>query len=89
LREEVSQKLSRVRPITKEEQESLMQQMMAQAKAAAPAAPAAPVEAPAPQGVRREGFDETDMATWGNPARNDQCPCGSGKKFKHCHGTLV
>jgi uncharacterized protein YecA (UPF0149 family) len=18
--------------------------------------------------------------------RNDQCPCGSGKKFKHCHG---
>jgi len=18
--------------------------------------------------------------------RNDQCPCGSGKKYKHCHG---
>ena len=22
-------------------------------------------------------------------ARNAPCPCGSGKKFKHCHGTLV
>ncbi len=21
--------------------------------------------------------------------RNEPCPCGSGKKFKHCHGTLV
>ena len=20
--------------------------------------------------------------------RNEQCPCGSGKKFKHCHGSL-
>ncbi len=23
---------------------------------------------------------------WGNISRNDLCPCGSGKKFKHCHG---
>ncbi|MCB1384088.1 MAG: SEC-C domain-containing protein, partial [Notoacmeibacter sp.] len=21
--------------------------------------------------------------------RNDPCPCGSGKKFKHCHGALA
>jgi preprotein translocase subunit SecA len=21
--------------------------------------------------------------------RNDPCPCGSGKKFKHCHGQLA
>ena len=21
--------------------------------------------------------------------RNDPCPCGSGKKFKHCHGQLT
>jgi preprotein translocase subunit SecA len=21
--------------------------------------------------------------------RNDPCPCGSGKKFKHCHGKLT
>ncbi|MDO5706169.1 MAG: SEC-C metal-binding domain-containing protein, partial [Paracoccus sp. (in: a-proteobacteria)] len=34
------------------------------------------------------GFNEADPATWGNPSRNDPCPCGSGKKFKHCHGAL-
>jgi preprotein translocase subunit SecA len=27
--------------------------------------------------------------TWGKVARNDSCPCGSGKKFKHCHGAFV
>ncbi|EJL31288.1 preprotein translocase, SecA subunit [Caulobacter sp. AP07] len=26
---------------------------------------------------------------WENTARNGACPCGSGKKFKHCHGALV
>ncbi|MFZ4540505.1 MAG: preprotein translocase subunit SecA [Rickettsiales bacterium] len=31
----------------------------------------------------------TDPATWGKVGRNDACPCGSGKKFKHCHGTLA
>ncbi|MFN3641371.1 MAG: preprotein translocase subunit SecA [Gemmobacter sp.] len=35
------------------------------------------------------GFDEADPATWGNPGRNEPCPCGSGKKFKHCHGRLA
>jgi preprotein translocase subunit SecA len=24
-----------------------------------------------------------------NVGRNDPCPCGSGKKFKHCHGQLA
>ncbi len=26
---------------------------------------------------------------WERTSRNAPCPCGSGKKFKHCHGTLV
>ena len=26
---------------------------------------------------------------WEQTARNAPCPCGSGKKFKHCHGALV
>jgi preprotein translocase subunit SecA len=26
---------------------------------------------------------------WENAGRNSPCPCGSGKKFKHCHGALV
>ena len=27
-----------------------------------------------------------DQSTWGKVGRNEPCPCGSGKKFKHCHG---
>jgi preprotein translocase subunit SecA len=27
-----------------------------------------------------------DPSTWGKVARNAPCPCGSGKKYKHCHG---
>ena len=27
-----------------------------------------------------------DPKTWGKVSRNEPCPCGSGKKFKHCHG---
>jgi len=27
-----------------------------------------------------------DPATWGKIGRNEACPCGSGKKYKHCHG---
>lgn len=30
-----------------------------------------------------------DPATWGKVGRNEPCPCGSGKKFKHCHGQFV
>lgn len=32
--------------------------------------------------------DPNDPATWGRVGRNDPCPCGSGKKYKHCHGQL-
>jgi preprotein translocase subunit SecA len=30
-----------------------------------------------------------DPTTWGKVGRNEACPCGSGKKYKHCHGTLA
>ncbi|HZZ63297.1 MAG TPA: preprotein translocase subunit SecA [Roseiarcus sp.] len=33
--------------------------------------------------------DPKDPATWGRVGRNEPCPCGSGKKFKHCHGQVV
>ncbi len=33
--------------------------------------------------------DPNDQKTWGKIARNDTCPCGSGKKYKHCHGTFA
>jgi preprotein translocase subunit SecA len=40
------------------------------------------------QAVAALGFDAKNPATWGKIQRNAPCPCGSGKKFKHCHGTL-
>ncbi len=33
-------------------------------------------------------IDPNNPATWGKVARNDLCPCGSGKKYKHCHGQV-
>ena len=33
--------------------------------------------------------DARDPSTWGRVGRNELCPCGSGKKYKHCHGTLA
>jgi len=31
-------------------------------------------------------LDPGQPATWGKVSRNAPCPCGSGKKYKHCHG---
>jgi preprotein translocase subunit SecA len=61
---------------------------------AAPAVAAPAVATPAMAGAEDRaaplaGFDESDPTTWGNPGRNDLCPCGSGEKFKHCHGRLA
>jgi preprotein translocase subunit SecA len=33
-------------------------------------------------------IDPKNPSTWGKVQRNALCPCGSGKKFKHCHGRL-
>jgi len=30
-----------------------------------------------------------DPTTWGKIGRNELCPCGSGKKYKHCHGKFA
>ena len=37
---------------------------------------------------RADKVDPSDPDTWGKVARNAACPCGSGKKYKHCHGKL-
>ncbi len=100
LRQEITQKLSLIRPLTAEEQQAMVAQMAAQQQPAQPAVAAPPPAAPvAPVGpiaaagpiatAGQEGFVESDPTTWGNPARNDACPCGSGDKFKHCHGKLA
>ncbi|WP_116086220.1 preprotein translocase subunit SecA [Tropicimonas sp. IMCC34011] len=106
LRTDVTKKLAHIRPISQEEQQDMLRQMVAQQRAkreeAAPAETRAEAEAEAAPGTvaagaeprpaettAKAGFDETDSSTWGNPSRNDPCPCGSGEKFKHCHGRLA
>jgi preprotein translocase subunit SecA len=95
LREDVTRKLAQIRPLSEEEQQEMVRQYAAQQAALAAQMKAAQDAASGMQqgeeatGVALEGFDETDPTTWGNPGRNDSCPCGSGKKFKHCHGRLA
>jgi len=58
-----------------------------------------PADAPLPPGMVRRAApqaygtgampvakDLPDEETWRNTPRNSPCPCGSGKKYKHCHG---
>ena len=84
LREDVTEQLAQIRPLSDEEQQAMMQQAVTEQPELAQLAPQEE-----PTGVALEGFNENDESTWGNPGRNDKCPCGSGKKFKHCHGRLV
>ena len=39
--------------------------------------------------VAAEDRDPKNPASWGKVGRNEACPCGSGKKYKHCHGAFV
>ncbi|THF50019.1 preprotein translocase subunit SecA [Allorhizobium terrae] len=39
--------------------------------------------------VAPENRNPNDPSTWGRVSRNEACPCGSGKKYKHCHGALI
>ena len=39
--------------------------------------------------ARAERWIPNDPTTWRNAARNAPCPCGSGKKYKHCHGRAM
>lgn len=88
LRADVTQKLAQIRPMTDEERAQMMAEMAAQQQIMQAAANPASDEAPAPTENPETGFVESDPETWGKPGRNDACPCGSGKKFKHCHGRL-
>ena len=85
LREDVCKKLGQVRPISKEEQEQILAQLAEQQRELSNRNGVVAGNS----GDRNESestFDENNPASWGNPGRNEKCPCGSGKKFKHCHG---
>ena len=55
------------------------------ALAAAPLAPALVGNGNGAEAAR----DPNNPASWGKVGRNEPCPCGSGKKFKHCHGKFA
>ena len=44
--------------------------------------------AKAPRARKSVNMDPADPSTWGKVQRNALCPCGSGKKYKHCHGAF-
>ncbi len=50
-----------------------------------------PPPPPRPTTTRRAAakIDPANPATWGKVPRNAPCPCGTGKKYKHCHGKLA
>ena len=39
--------------------------------------------------VRHLAVNPDDPGTWDQTPRNAPCPCGSGKKYKHCHGAVA
>ena len=90
LRADVTQQLGRIRPLTEEERAQMTRQYQEQqAQQQQQMTPSHEEAEGGEVSAHAPGFDETDPATWGNPSRNDPCPCGSGKKFKHCHGELA
>jgi preprotein translocase subunit SecA len=91
LREAVTAQLMRVEIVPPEEQQPALPAMEAHkldpntgedemAFAGASFANASLVPAATPD------RDPKNPASWGKIGRNEDCPCGSGKKYKHCHG---
>ena len=90
LRQDVTQRLSQIRPLTEEERQAMLAQMMQERGITIQQAPAADPEPEAPAVTQEQGpSDDIDPSVWGEVGRNDPCPCGSGEKFKHCHGRLA
>jgi preprotein translocase subunit SecA len=83
LRGDVTKQMSQIRPMTEEERQAMMMQIAAQQSAARAA-----IQQQANPDASAKSTDELP-AGWENTGRNEQCPCGSGEKFKHCHGRLA
>ena len=66
--------------------EEINAQIAAGAFAPAALSPLAMLAGSAPAEAAR---DPNDPLTWGKVGRNEACPCGSGKKYKHCHGVFA
>jgi preprotein translocase subunit SecA len=91
LRSEVTRMLAHVQVMTPEEQQAMLAAIQARAQAARAAQAAEAPRVPAMAGAApalAPGVDPADPSTWSASGRNDPCPCGSGKKYKHCHGRV-
>ncbi|MDB3861892.1 SEC-C metal-binding domain-containing protein, partial [Paracoccaceae bacterium] len=91
LRYDVTKQLGMVRPLTDEERKAMIAKFLDEQKQAQGipktdnktvnnSKPALPLGAKTPP--------EQMPVGWQSTGRNNVCPCGSGKKFKHCHGRL-
>ena len=84
LRLDVTKYMGQVRPLTEEEQKAIVQQVASQQQ------PRNQSEQTKENGLAVTRGPEKEMPkNWHNTGRNEKCPCGSGKKFKHCHGRLI
>jgi preprotein translocase subunit SecA len=72
-------------PTTGEDEIALADAVLA-AEQAGPTAFVPDKRAPVRSRKANGGIDASDPSTWGKVSRNAQCPCGSGKKYKQCHG---
>jgi preprotein translocase subunit SecA len=80
LRSHVTVQLAQIRPLSIEERQEMVKKMMEEQILNSSNKKL--------EKDHRVTFSESDKSTWGNPGRNEKCPCGSNKKFKHCHGRL-
>ena len=77
-------------PRQMETQHASVGQFRDAAEGAAGGAEAAVLAKPQPvRHARGDQIDPNDPSTWGKVSRNAPCPCGSGKKYKHCHGRIA
>ncbi|MEM9779505.1 MAG: SEC-C metal-binding domain-containing protein, partial [Pseudomonadota bacterium] len=90
LRVDVTSQLSHIKLMTEEEQRALIAQFQAQqaAQANKTVAAAGAVTAAATGEVDAQSDTATEEVplAWAKTGRNEPCPCGSGLKYKHCHG---
>ena len=75
-----------INPTTGEDEFALAEAALAAESAAAVAREPTRAQRAMADSAAAQQVDPRNPETWGKVARNDKCPCGSGKKFKHCHG---
>jgi preprotein translocase subunit SecA len=95
LRQTVTQVLSHLEIRTQPQQVAAAEAAETQALQATGTDHARPVRAAAAPGsaalrpVVAASNPDPPSSSWGKVPRNASCPCGSGKKYKHCHGRLT